>query len=250
MHATYSTPVWLRQQTGTFMDDGFEFLPQLLGTALSRRLAAELPRLEQATGDAMILEDADGRVRKVFGVHFLNREFDALARSELLLTLVQTVLGPSVYLFRTKVNFKKAQGGDGFGWHQDYPHWKDPGQLPDQRALSLVVFLDDVNEDNGPIQIMRGSQVEAPQHRELDPRAARRLADRYPLVAPLGGAGSVLLIHARAIHGSGKNNSLLDRPVAVFTYAADDNRPPRDSAVPIHLADGRGPVFAPCVSRS
>jgi hypothetical protein len=42
-------------------------------------------------------------------------------------------------------------------WHQDYGTWKNDDLMPTERAMNVAIFLDDVNEFNGPLMFIPGS---------------------------------------------------------------------------------------------
>ena len=56
-----------------------------------------------------------------------------------------------------KINGKMAFEGDVWQWHQDYGTWKNDDLMPTERAMNVAIFLDDVNEFNGPLMFIPGS---------------------------------------------------------------------------------------------
>ena len=56
-----------------------------------------------------------------------------------------------------KINGKMAFDGDVWQWHQDYGTWKNDDQMPEARAMNVAIFLDEVNEFNGPLMFIPGS---------------------------------------------------------------------------------------------
>ena len=57
----------------------------------------------------------------------------------------------------------------------------------------------------------------------LDRQSVRELADEGGLVAPVGGAGSVLLFHANLVHASPPNISPWDRVIVYLSLCAVSN---------------------------
>ena len=51
-----------------------------------------------------------------------------------------------------------AFGGDVWQWHQDCGTWINDDMMPEPRAMNVAIFLDDVNQFNGPIMFFPGSQ--------------------------------------------------------------------------------------------
>ena len=56
-----------------------------------------------------------------------------------------------------KINGKMAFDGDVWQWHQDYGTWKNDDLMPEARAMNVAIFLDEVNEFNGPLMFIPGS---------------------------------------------------------------------------------------------
>ena len=56
-----------------------------------------------------------------------------------------------------KINGKMAFDGDVWQWHQDFGTWKNDDEMPEPRAMNVAIFLDDVNEFNGPLMFIPGS---------------------------------------------------------------------------------------------
>jgi ectoine hydroxylase len=89
-----------------------------------------------------------------------------------------------------KINGKMAFEGEVWQWHQDYGTWLNDDLMPTERAMNVAIFLDDVNEHNGPLMFIPGS------HRKGVVDAKHDLTTTsYPLwtvdnalIAPTGGA--------------------------------------------------------------
>src|SRR3546814_9278609 len=47
--------------------------------------------------------------------------------------------------------------GDVWQWHQDYGTWLNDDLMPTPRAMNVAIFLDEVNEHNGPLMFIPGS---------------------------------------------------------------------------------------------
>ena len=113
-----------------------------------------------------------------------------------------------------KINGKMAFDGDVWQWHQDYGTWLNDDLMPTERAMNVAIFLDDVNEFNGPLMFIPGSHkqgvVDAKHDTHDDelsavdrrPRAdraagrARAAASRAASSSPTGPAGSMILFHS------------------------------------------------------
>ena len=114
----------------------------------------------------------------------------------------EQLLGERLYMHQFKINGKVAFDGDVWQWHQDYGTWKDDDQMPEARAMNVAIFLDEVNEFNGPLMFIPGShkqgvldakhdltttQLSAVDDRQRHHRQAGRA--QGGIVAPKGPAG-------------------------------------------------------------
>ena len=136
-------------------------------------------------------------------------------------------MGGKVYLHQFKINAKEAHDGEIWHWHQDYRTWYEDDGMPEPTVLNATVFLDDVNEFNGPMMFIPGShrdgRLDSDQTFERVPQYGRLSADAVGspyknetinqlikengIVAPKGAAGSTIFFHGCTIHGSAPNMS-------------------------------------------
>ena len=70
---------------------------------------------------------------------------------------VKQLFGEDVYMHQFKINGKMAFDGDLWQWHQDYGTWQDDDLMPEPRAMNMAIFLNEVNEFNGPLMFIPGS---------------------------------------------------------------------------------------------
>lgn len=231
--------------------DGYLFLQEFLTSNEVDALVDELPKVFNEDGPQRVLEK-DGRgVRSVYGSNANNPVFANLARDPRLVELAKGFLGSDVYVYQFKINAKLALVGDLWEWHQDYIFWQKEDGLPAPRVLSVVVFLHEVNEFNGPMFLIPGSHregvLDVKAHEELPPFYANspkwisnltanlkysldretvgRLVSKYGIVAPKGPRGSVLIFHANLAHASSPNLSPTDRTLAFISYNSVENIP-------------------------
>ena len=142
-------------------------------------------------------EKGSDAVRTNFAAHLYSEPFARLARHPRMVEPVQQVFDEELYMHQFKINGKMAFDGDVWQWHQDYGTWMNDDLMPTERAMNVAIFLDEVNEFNGPLMFIPGShkqgvhrraarhehhQLPAMDHRpERDPtrRACRRQAGRH-----------------------------------------------------------------------
>lgn len=239
-------------QQHMYQDDGFLFFPACFSQAEVDRVKAELPALFAQDSPARVLEQDGQVVRSVYGSHTTNEMAHRLACHPRLVEPAMQLLGGKVYIYQFKINAKAAFGGDVWEWHQDYIFWHKEDGMSTARVINALVFLDDVNEANGPLMLLAGSHKEgmievSPRNTllttayqtspawianvtanlkySLDATTLAALTEKYKLVAPQGPAGSLLLFHGNLVHGSAANRSPLDRNVAIITFNHIENVP-------------------------
>ena len=57
-----------------------------------------------------------------------------------------------------KINGKMAFEVDVKQSHQEYGTWINNDMMPEQKAINVAIFSDDVNQYNGPLMFIPGSQ--------------------------------------------------------------------------------------------
>ena len=238
--------------------EGFLFLPGVFSAAELDRMKQEAATLFDRDAPNRIFEKEGQLVRSVYGAHITSEVFRRLACHPRIVKPAEQILDSRVYVYQSKINAKKAFAGDVWEWHQDYVFWLKEDGLPTARVLNVVVFLEDVNEFNGPLYFIPGSHHEGmidvaanaeslpdklvrhEPYREsppwissltadlkysLDRETVRELILKYGIVAPKGAAGSVLFFHGNLVHSSPNNISPFDRVIAIVTFNSIENIP-------------------------
>lgn len=225
-----------KEQCARYDEDGFAFLPDLIPESEITRARDELARLCRLTRREVIMENDGATVRSVMNPQVFSDLFARFVRHPKLLGPVRQLLGREVYLFQCILNMKSPFGGDIWQWHQDFPTYLRDDEMPEPRAVNALVFIDEVNEFNGPLMIIPGSH-KAPAYetpvddtttgyplRAADLSVVDRLAKDRGIVAPKGRPGSVIFAHTNFVHGSGPNLSPWPRTLASVTFNAIDNK--------------------------
>jgi phytanoyl-CoA hydroxylase len=169
-------------------------------------------------------------LRVVEPFHHFDPRFEALIDDPRIVEPMAELVGcERVALFTDKLNFKRPREGSGFGWHQDSPYWNHFCPHVD-RCPNVMLALDDADEDNGCLRVIRGSHrrgslpgragegVLGPLF--TDPRCFD-LAAQVPAVMP---AGSLLFFSPHTVHGSEPNRSPRARRAIVMTYQPGGHR--------------------------
>lgn len=222
-------------QIETFDRDGYLFFPSLFSPEEVRTLTDEVPRLYAQHRPENVREKGSDAVRTNFAAHLYSAPFARLARHPRMVGPVQQILDEPLYMHQFKINGKAAFDGDVWQWHQDFGTWFNDDLMPEPRAMNVAIFLDEVNEFNGPLMFIPGSHklgvLEAGHDLTttsyplwtIDDDTIARLVARGGMVAPKGPAGSMILFHSCLVHASGSNLSPWHRVAVYLSLCAVSN---------------------------
>ena len=228
------------QQHEQFERDGYLFFPGLFSPDEMQALNDAVPDLYSRREAYNVREKGKDAVRTNFAAHMVSKPFATLARHPRMVEPVEELLGEKLYMHQFKINGKMAFEGDVWQWHQDYGTWLNDDMMPTERAMNVAIFLDDVNEYNGPLMFIPGS------HRKGVVQARHDLTTTsYPLwtvdndliaqlvqraggknggiVSPKGPAGSMILFHSCLVHASSSNLSPWNRVSVYLSLCAVSN---------------------------
>ena len=224
-----------RSQLEQFDADGCLFFPSLFSRDEIRILTDEVPALYAQRRTENVREKTGDAVRTNFAAHLYSAPFARLARHPRMVEPVQQIFGEDVYMHQFKINGKMAFDGDLWQWHQDYGTWTRDDDMPSARAMNVAIFLDDVNEFNGPLMFIPGSHklglLEAGHDTSttsyplwtIDHATIAALVDRGGIVAPKGAAGSMIVFHGCLVHASTSNLSPWNRVSVYLSLCAVSN---------------------------
>jgi len=239
-------------QVSHFREQGWVLRAGLLAPDEVGALRAEVPGILEQERPENLREKNGRAVRSALSCHLYNEAFRRLIRHPRLLEPAVQLLGGPVYVHQFKINPKAAHDGEIWHWHQDFRNWHVDDGMPEPQVMNAVIFLDDVNEFNGPMMFIPGthklgliqSTVEPEQpsaaYGRLAPDAARAYEDarvdawvaKHGLAAPKGPAGSVLFFDPCIVHASGPNLSPWSRNLALATYNRVSNAIRRPTRAP------------------
>lgn len=143
--------------------------------------------------------------------------------------LAQDLLGGPVRFHHSKLNYKWSAGGEEVKWHQDIQFWPHTDFTP----LTIGVYLEDVDDEMGPMGVLPGSHIgELYDLYADDGTWAGAINDRDAAALDIdamawlkGPAGSVTVHNCCMVHGSLPNDSARPRPLLLQTYSAIDSYP-------------------------
>ena len=229
-----------RQQLEQFDRDGYLFFPGQFSADETRVLTDAVPELYSRREVYNVREKGSDAVRTNFAAHLTSAPFARLARHPRMVQPVMDLLGEELYMHQFKINGKMAFEGDVWQWHQDYGTWLNDDLMPTERAMNVAIFLDDVNEFNGPLMFIPGSHKKGVLEAQHDTRTTsyplwtvddaliRQLVERAGgkhggIVSPKGPAGSMILFHSCLVHASGSNLSPWNRVAVYLSLCAVSN---------------------------
>lgn len=228
------------QQIDQFETEGYLFFPGLFSPEEMAELNGAVPELYARREAFNVREKGSDAVRTNFAAHLYSEPFARLARHPRMVEPVEQLFGESLYMHQFKINGKMAFAGDVWQWHQDYGTWLNDDQMPTERAMNVAIFLDEVNEFNGPLMFIPGSHRQGAIDAKhdltttsyplwtVDDALIAQLVDRAGgrkggIVSPKGPAGSMILFHSCLVHASSSNLSPWNRVSVYLSLCAVSN---------------------------
>lgn len=224
-------------QKASYEEQGYLVLENRVPPEIMSAIRDEIARFEDiaramtTSDDKLDLEDShtadDPRLRRIKLPHMQSDVMRDLMYSDHILAPARDLIGPDLRLHTTKLNMKKAGYGAAVEWHQDYafyPHTNDD-------ILAIGVLIDDMELENGPLQVFPGSHKGPVYDHHVDgvfagailPEAVGLdVKDAVPLI---GQAGSISIHHGRILHGSALNRSDKARRILFYEMMAADAFP-------------------------
>jgi Phytanoyl-CoA dioxygenase (PhyH) len=238
-------------QVQNYKEQGWLFLPAFLSKQEIEIIQAEISLLTAPDTPGALFEKDSSTVRALHGCHISNSILRCLTMHPKLLGPSKQLLRSEVYVHQFKVNLKAAFSGDIWQWHQDFVFWHREDGMPGTRVINVVLFLDNVNEFNGPLCLIPGSHQYGTLSEETRPKlndsdegkfdwsvnfsadlkftvrnsVVAQLVREKGIVAPKGPSGSLLFFHSNLVHGSAPNISPYKRNLIITTYNSVENIP-------------------------
>ena len=228
------------EQLAQFDRDGYLFFPGHFSTEETKVMQEAVPELYARREDYNVREKGKDAVRTNFAAHMYSEPFAKLARHPRMIEPVQDLFGEKLYMHQFKINGKMAFEGDVWQWHQDYGTWLNDDMMPTERAMNIAIFLDDVNEFNGPLMFIPGSHkkgvIDAKHDLTttsyplwtVDNKLIAQLVERAGgkqggIASPKGPAGSMIVFHSCLVHASSANLSPFNRVAVYLSLCAVSN---------------------------
>lgn len=211
-------------QREAYWRDGFTAVPDLLSAeqtrALAERMVAiaaraipvpdlvmgrdvfEKEKVFQA-GAASAAHPLD-ELRKINNTVTFDELFRSVAHGERVLDLVESLIGPDIYLHADQTFVKPPMQGSAKAYHQDFASW--PHLPPPDGHVTVWIAMDDATLENGCLRYLRGSHKLGLLPVEHVPRLVEEMGPEaeVPVEVPAGGA---IFHHGLAMHASGANQT-------------------------------------------
>jgi len=173
-------------------------------------------------------------LRRVASPEEISDAFLELIEQGPMLAAVADLLGDNLRFHHAKLNSKLPGSGTRVKWHQDFTF--DPHSNDD--CITAMLFLDDIDSDIGPARVVPGSHRGELYSLRQDGRFTGAVNDSVAsrcetsAIECLGPAGSLCLMHTRALHASSENLTRRSRSLYIATLTAADAVPLAPCAVP------------------
>jgi ectoine hydroxylase len=234
------------QQLDDYEKNGFLFLENFFTEAEVEKMRREIFGLRDAKHQhdvpEIVREPESEDIRSIFSVHMMNDFFNKVSKDQRILDIVSYLLGSSVYVHQSRVNYKPGFKGKEFYWHSDFETWHVEDGMPRMRAVSMSIALSDNYSYNGPLMLIPGSHKhfvscigktpdnhyqQSLKRQEFgvpDHDSMRWLVEQNGISVPTGGAGSILLFECNTMHGSNSNITPLDRNNLFMVFNSVENK--------------------------
>jgi len=226
-----------QEQLDFYNEHGYFLVKGLVDAATVEQLTHEVEGLHQqmATAEPEGVdvsweleqpEDRPRRIRQLMGSEIVCPTIDAISRSEEMLSIMEQLIGPKLFLFHSKLMMKAAYDGTFTPWHQDWGYWKHGSKQPTQ--VNCMLAIDPQNQENGALRFVPGSHKQGSiDHQDTGAESfgiglegdinayENDLVDMQP--------GDAVFFGPLVIHGSEANASPNHRRANTFAYDGPGN---------------------------
>ncbi len=160
-------------------------------------------------------------LRKLDNPHHHREAVRAIARDPGLVAIVESLIGPGVWVYFSQIFFKPPEGGGPKPAHQDNFYF-GPNDL--EGVVTAWIALDDATLENGCLYFGEGSQRgpvyahEAPADEPYNLQLPAAILARQPMTPAPVMRGGVSFHHGNTFHQSGPNLSTRWRRACALHY--------------------------------
>lgn len=220
-----------KTQIQEYRQNGYLLFPEYFDNQAMDRFRSAAEALSETAGPvvpdnpriAVNQTNTGARIRMVWPLVDISSTFSELASDPRIIGPVRTLFdGDAPILFEDKLNYKYPGGSRGWFMHQDYSYWQE---YCGPFLISVLIYLDDATDDNGPLEIVSGRHREGlfPFSYEDDGKNGQHIISEQSLdpaaaVKVTGKAGTTLVFSTMTPHRSSPNDSDSFRRALIFTY--------------------------------
>lgn len=162
-----------------------------------------------------------GALRKIVFASSASEEVALLRNDRRVLKLIESVGVASPRWIVDQINLKAPLVGTGFPWHQDvaFVAWQQRDAIAKYGGANLVIALDRADEVNGGFEVLSGTHLGGAVKFEYDTADMHTGVfdeNRRTLIAL--NPGDAVVFHPHLAHGSGPNNSPLQRRLIALWF--------------------------------
>ena len=216
-----------------YWEQGYVLKPALFSAEEVQLLISAKEQVPNYSESGMQLKDTKGgKVNLVLWNHPGDDIFGAVSRCERMVNGVELLLDGEGYHYHSKLNTKQPHTKGIWEWHQDYGYWYENG-IPRPDALSVMVALGDSTQENGCLQLIKGSHklgkvTHAPQANQwvADQKEVDMITRTHEIYFAEMRAGDALFFHCNTLHRSDDNRSDIPRSTIISSFNRADNSAP------------------------
>ena len=146
-------------------------------------------------------QQALDKIRKITHLTYFDDLFQAVARKEEIVDVIENLMGPDIKLYTDQLMMKPRFNGTVTDWHQDAPSWQF--FIP-QTHISCWLALDDATIENGCMTVIPGSHKWGPVDPEYKSSFLESPDTPEPVPVELK-AGECMFHHSLNFHRTGAN---------------------------------------------
>jgi len=153
-----------------------------------------------------------------------NIHFRKLLFNETMLDAVECLIGPNIMLWHDQALSKPAHTGGPVTWHQDNAYW----ELKPANLVSCWLTLDDVDIENGAMQLAAGSHLKPVWHGEREGESVlfniESQVDKSTVQVVDLPAGGCLFHHCQTLHYTQPNTTDRQRRAFAIHFCVPGTR--------------------------
>ncbi len=235
-----------QEEVSSFKKNGFLIIPHVFSKEEVAKFNKEFDSLANNTSlkhrEEFIKEPGSDVVRSIFAPHKLSKVFESLTKDKRIKKRVNFLLNDETYVHQARINAKPGFKGKEFFWHSDFETWHIEDGMPNMRAISCLITLNENTSYNGSLMLIPGSHKtyitcvgETPDNHYKeslrkqeygvpDQDSLTKLYKESEIKVAECPSGSLILFDCNVMHGSNSNITPLARRNIFFVLNAVSNR--------------------------